>query len=88
MTESSVSVVGVGVQRSAVAFEAGPSAVCTSDGAELVLVGWGSCEVTATQAGDRRYEPAVPVTRWIAVLSGVLMRRVRRCRTWWSTRGP
>ena len=70
MTESSVTLSASASSGLSVSFEAGPSSVCTSDGAELVLVGWGSCEVTATQAGDRRYEPAVPVTRWIAVLSG------------------
>ena len=39
-------------------YVAGPARVCTVTGATLTLIGVGTCEVTATQAGTVEYSPA------------------------------
>ena len=53
-----------------VIFSAGPSAVCTSSGANgttITLIGVGACTVTANQQGNANYQAAAPVARSFTV---------------------
>jgi hypothetical protein len=50
-----------------VTVSAGPSAVCTASGTRITVVGAGTCEVTAAQAGDSNYDGAATVTQSFTV---------------------
>lgn len=52
-------------------FSSATPAVCTVSGTTLTLVGYGTCQVTASQAGDDSYEAATPVTRTFQVFEVV-----------------
>lgn len=45
--------------------------VCTVSGTTLTLVGYGACQVTASQPGDDSFEAATPVTRTFQVFEVV-----------------
>lgn len=51
-----------------VSFASGSMDVCTVTGSTVTLVKAGTCQLTASQAGDRTFLPASPVTRTFAVL--------------------
>jgi hypothetical protein len=55
-----------------VSFTSGTTAVCTVSGNAVTLVGVGSCEITASQAGSANFAPATPVIQSFTVTQGTL----------------